>query len=101
MAHSRQLEAVRKRSVLRRHASDEHGPGKTVFVPFVLEGELVEAATTEEKPGFTRARLESVIESSSHRIQPGCRYFQHCGGCHYQHSSYEHQLQIKASILRE
>jgi 23S rRNA (uracil1939-C5)-methyltransferase len=24
-----------------------------------------------------------------------------CGGCHYQHSSYEHQLEIKASVLRE
>src|SRR5205085_1896854 len=35
------------------------------------------------------------------RIEPGCPYFQHCGGCHYQHANYAHQLEIKAAILRE
>jgi 23S rRNA (uracil1939-C5)-methyltransferase len=86
---------------LARLAADERGPGKSVFVPFVLEGEQVEASLTEQKPGFARARLDSVNEPSPSRIQPACPYFQHCGGCHYQHTSYEHQLEIKAAILRE
>ena len=30
-----------------------------------------------------------------------CPYFQRCGGCHYQHTGYEHQLTIKAAILKE
>ncbi len=30
-----------------------------------------------------------------------CPYFQRCGGCHYQHTSYDHQLEIKAAILKE
>src|SRR5207237_4093556 len=71
------------------------------FVPFVLEGEQVEAEFTEQKQGFARARLLSVIEPSPRRVQPGCRYFQNCGGCQYQHSTYQHQLEIKAAILRE
>ena len=86
---------------LSRLAADEHGPGKSVFVPFVLEGEKVEATLTEQKPGFARARLESVLNPSSDRIQPACPYFQRCGGCHYQHTKYEHQLEIKSAILRE
>ena len=86
---------------LARLAADERGPGKSVFVPFVLEGELIEASLTEQKPGFARARLESVIEPSPYRIQPFCPYFQRCGGCHYQHTAYEHQLEIKSAILRE
>ena len=86
---------------LARLPSDEHGRGKSVFIPFVLEGEQVEAAVTEEKPGFARARLESVLEASSHRITPGCPYFQRCGGCHYQHADYSSQLKIKAAILEE
>ena len=86
---------------LARLAADERGPGKSVFVPFVLEGEKVEASLTEQKPGFSRARLDSVIEPSPHRIQPFCPYFQRCGGCHYQHTAYEHQLEIKSAILRE
>jgi 23S rRNA (uracil1939-C5)-methyltransferase len=86
---------------LARLPADEQGPGKTVFVPFVLEGEEVEATLTEQKPGFARARLERVDVASSHRIEPECPYFQRCGGCQYQHASYEHQLRIKAEILRE
>src|SRR5205814_4805495 len=38
---------------------------------------------------------------SADRVEPGCPYFERCGGCHYQHASYEHQLEIKRSILRE
>ena len=86
---------------LARLPADDRGPGKTVFVPFVLEGEQVEAALTEQKPGFARARLERVLEPSPHRVQARCPYFQRCGGCQYQHTNYEHQLEIKASILHE
>ena len=81
--------------------ADEKGRGKAVFVPFVLSGEKIEATLTEQKPGFARARADSILEPSPHRIEPGCPYFGHCGGCHYQHSSYEHQLEIKKEILRE
>lgn len=86
---------------LARLPADDHGSGKSVFVPFVLDGENVEAEITEQKPGFSRAGLERVIEPAAARIQPGCPYFQRCGGCHYQHTSYPNQLTIKASVLRE
>ena len=43
---------------LARLPADEHGRGKTIFVPFVLPGEQVEAAVVESKPGFARAKLE-------------------------------------------
>ena len=75
--------------------------GKAVFIPFVLAGEKVEASLTEQKAGFARARVDAVIEPSSHRIPPACPHFTRCGGCHYQHASYEHQLEIKKEILRE
>jgi len=86
---------------LARLPADEKGPGKAVFLPCVLEGERVEAEVTEQKPGFARARAEKILEPSPHRIVPGCPYFGQCGGCHYQHASYEHQLEIKSAILRE
>jgi 23S rRNA (uracil1939-C5)-methyltransferase len=86
---------------LARLPADEKGPGKSVFVPFALEGELVEAELVEQKPGFARAKLESVVTPSSARVVAECPYFGHCGGCQYQQSSYEHQLQMKAAVLRE
>ncbi len=86
---------------LARLPADEHGSGKAVFVPFVLEGETVEASIVEQKKGFARARLDKVAEASPTRLEPHCRYFERCGGCHYQHTSYEHQLDIKVAILKE
>ena len=86
---------------LARLPADEHGPGKAVFVPFVLEGERVEATLIEQKRGFARAGRNRILQASSQRVEPHCPYFQRCGGCHYQHASYEHQLDIKAAILKE
>ena len=86
---------------LARLPADDRGPGKAVFVPFVLPGEAVEATLREDKPGFARAQLDGILTASPRRIDPRCPYFQRCGGCHYQHTDYEHQLEIKAAILKE
>jgi len=80
---------------------DDRGRGKAVFIPFVLAGEKIDATLTEQKPGFARAKADAIIEPSPYRIQPPCPHFGRCGGCHYQHASYEHQLEIKKEILRE
>jgi 23S rRNA (uracil1939-C5)-methyltransferase len=86
---------------LGRLPADESGRGKTVFVPFVLPDELAEVRAIETKPSFVRAEVVQVMQPSPKRIEPGCEYFGRCGGCHYQHTSYEEQLKIKADILRE
>ena len=86
---------------LTRLPADEHGRGKTVFIPFVLPGEEVEASVVEGRTGFARAKLERVLTPSSERVDPGCPYFQRCGGCHYQHIDYTAQLRYKSEILRE
>ncbi len=70
-------------------------------MPFVLPGETVEASLREKKPGFARAQLDGILAPSPRRVDPRCPYFQRCGGCHYQHTDYEYQLEIKAAILKE
>jgi len=86
---------------LARLPADDGGRGKAVFIPFVLGGEKIEAVITEEKPGFARAHAQTIVEPSPHRVPPPCLYFARCGGCQYQHASYEHQVEIKKEILRE
>ncbi len=86
---------------LARLPADENGRGKAVFLPFVLEAETVEASLLEQKRGFARARADKIVQASSLRIAPKCPYFGECGGCHYQHTSYAHQLDIKVAILKE
>jgi len=86
---------------LARLEADEHGRGKTVFLPFVVPGERVDATITESRPGFARARLNRVLTASPDRTAPQCPYFGQCGGCQYQHIDYPAQLRFKAEILRE
>ena len=66
-----------------------------VFVPFVLPGEDVRAEITEVKKSFARAKLLEVLRASPDRVQAPCPYFGSCGGCQYQHASYEAQLRFK------
>jgi 23S rRNA (uracil1939-C5)-methyltransferase len=86
---------------LARLPADDRGRSKAVFVPFVLAGEKIETTLTEQKPSFARAKADTIVEPSPYRVQPPCPYFGSCGGCHYQHAAYEHQLEIKKEILRE
>jgi len=86
---------------LARLPADERGRGKAVFLPFVLAGEKVEASITQERPGFARAHVEDILEASPQRLAARCRYFERCGGCNYQHASYQEQLKIKTSVLKE
>jgi 23S rRNA (uracil1939-C5)-methyltransferase len=75
--------------------------GKTVFMPFVLPGEEVNATIVQEKSSFARATADQVLKPSPYRVQPQCQYFAACGGCHYQHSGYTAQLENKRAILKE
>jgi 23S rRNA (uracil1939-C5)-methyltransferase len=78
-----------------------HHEGATVFVPFVLPGELVRGTPTEQKKKFIRAKLDEVLQPSPERIAAKCRHFGDCGGCDYQHIPYERQVEFKSEILRE
>ena len=75
--------------------------GKAVFVPYTIESELVSAEIVREKKQFAEAELVEVKQASPDRVEPKCPYFGRCGGCAYQHISYEHQLAIKWRQVRD
>jgi 23S rRNA (uracil1939-C5)-methyltransferase len=72
-----------------------------VLIPFVLPGEVVRAETERSKNDLWRGRVIEILQPSPSRIAPGCRYFERCGGCQYQHMDYAVQLEQKRAILRE
>jgi 23S rRNA (uracil1939-C5)-methyltransferase len=78
-----------------------HHEGQTVFVPFVLPEEVVAVRAVERKKKFVRGQLVEIVTRSPGRAVPPCPHFTACGGCHYQHISYEDQLRFKSGILRE
>jgi 23S rRNA (uracil1939-C5)-methyltransferase len=73
--------------------------GRAVFVPYVLPGEKVRIQVFDEKKSHARARLVEVLTPAPGRITPPCPHFGDCGGCHYQHLSYDNQLLLKRDIL--
>jgi 23S rRNA (uracil1939-C5)-methyltransferase len=77
----------------------EHG--KAIFVPYTIDGEIVSAEIVREKKQFAEAELVEVKQRSPDRVEPQCPYFGRCGGCAYQHISYEHQLAIKWRQVRD
>lgn len=78
-----------------------HHDGATVFVPYVLPGEVVSIEATERKKKFVRGRTERMVTASPERTAAPCPHFLTCGGCHYQHIPYAAQLRYKEEILRE
>ncbi|MBU0677104.1 MAG: TRAM domain-containing protein, partial [Verrucomicrobia bacterium] len=75
--------------------------GKATFIPFTIDGERVEAKLTQNKKSFARGKVLSHLIASPHRVNPKCKWFGQCGGCQYQHISYEHQLAVKEKQLTD
>jgi 23S rRNA (uracil1939-C5)-methyltransferase len=78
-----------------------HAAGNTVFVPYVLPGEEVRAATKSKRKKVIWAHLLEVTSPAPGRERSRCAHFGTCGGCHYQHISPEEQVRLKKEILRE
>jgi 23S rRNA (uracil1939-C5)-methyltransferase len=75
--------------------------GRTVFTPFVLAGEIAKVRPYFTKKGYVKAELDSITLKSSARIDPPCKNFSICGGCHYQNTDYLSQLRIKQTIIED
>ena len=75
--------------------------GQVVLAPFVLPGERVSVRIERVNTGLLRGSDQQILQPSPDRVEPRCEYFGTCGGCHYQHASYELQVAQKCSILRE
>lgn len=75
--------------------------GRAIFVPFAIPGETVRVEIVEEKPTFARARLLEVLSPSPDRVEPVCKHFGVCGGCHFQHMRYEAQLKWKRQVVAD
>jgi len=75
--------------------------GWVVFVPYALPGELVRTRIFRNDKNHSQGDLVEILEESPDRVKPGCSLFGQCGGCQYQHLSYEKQLEWKTRQIRE
>ncbi len=79
--------------------------GRAVFVRHALPGERVVAEVTEgdSKDSFWRADAVEILEASEDRVPAPCEYAGPglCGGCDWQHASYEAQLRLKGEVVAD
>ncbi len=75
--------------------------GMVVMVPAVLPGEQVLVQVQRRKKHFWECYARSIQKESEHRVEPPCPVYSTCGGCDFQHVSYEEQVRLKQEILKE
>lgn len=75
----------------------------TVFVPFTIPGERVEARPVHTQGSMIFAEGERLLEASADRVFPVCPAFgpRGCFRCHWQHIAYDAQLLIKQDVLAD
>jgi len=75
--------------------------GRVVFVPFTAPGDVAEVRITETKKNFARGEVVRLVTPGPDRTAAPCPYYERCGGCHYQHLTYEAELKVKAGHVAE
>ena len=75
--------------------------GKVLFIEGVVPGDVVDVRITKNKPDYAIGEAVSIITPSKERQNPFCAHFGSCGGCKWQHISYEQQLQYKSQIVAD
>lgn len=75
--------------------------GRTYFVSRALPGEKVQLGPVYKKKQVYLSSVQEIIEASPYRREAPCSYYDECGGCNWQHVEYEHQLELKLSMVKE
>ena len=78
------------------------GEEGTAIVKGVLKGQRVRFVVSKKRSEYSLGRLREVEEKSPlEDAKPLCPHFGMCGGCAYQTLSYENQLELKSSVVKD
>ena len=75
--------------------------GRTLFVAGALPGEQVDVRVSSGRRDWAVAELVRIHKASPQRRHPFCAHFGLCGGCRWQHLSYEDQLNYKRQLVAD
>ena len=75
--------------------------GFVLFVPLTAPGDRARVRVARTHKRHAEGELLQVEQPSESRVEPECPYFGKCGGCAWQHLSYEAQLSAKEDLVRE
>ncbi len=80
-------------------AEEGKGVGKAdelvLFIEKAVPGDVVDVELLRKKKNFAEAKITQLVKPSEHRVEPFCPHFGVCGGCKWQHMTYDAQLIYK------
>ncbi len=86
-------------------AEEGKGVGKSedvvIFIDKAVPGDIVDVELTRRKRKFYEAKIHQLIHPSEYRKDAFCQHFGICGGCKWQHMTYEAQLQFKQKSVTD
>ena len=74
---------------------------QVVFVQGGLPGETLLVDVGAKRQGVLHGDVLDILQPSPERISPPCPIVGQCGGCQFQHQTYEGQLAQKREMLKE
>lgn len=75
--------------------------GMAYFVDGAVYGDRVEAAVTQLKKTYAKAKAMKIIKPSEFRTKPECKHYERCGGCQLMDLTYEGQLKLKHKVVTD
>ena len=69
--------------------------GQVYFIDGAVPGDLIDATIFKNKKGVGIGVIKEMKEASPYRTEAFCQHFDQCGGCKWQHMTYEGQLIYK------
>ena len=84
-------------------AEEGKGVGKTndfvLFVDKAVPGDVADVQVYRKKKNFGEAKIIQLKQASEFRTEAFCEHFGTCGGCKWQHMTYDAQLQFKQKTV--
>lgn len=69
------------------------------FIERAVPGDVVDVELLRKKKSFVEGKVTNITQPSAYRVEPFCSHFGVCGGCKWQHMSYEAQLKFKEQYV--
>ena len=70
-----------------------------LFIERAVPGDIVDVELQRKKKNFAEGKIAEVKKPSEYRIDPFCSHFGVCGGCKWQHMTYDSQLKFKEQYV--
>ncbi|QHS54691.1 23S rRNA (uracil(1939)-C(5))-methyltransferase RlmD [Mucilaginibacter sp. 14171R-50] len=86
-------------------AEEGKGVGKAedfvLFIEKAVPGDVADVEVYRSKKSFGEAKIIKLIKPSEYRVPAFCEHFGTCGGCKWQHMTYQAQLKFKQKAVHD